>query len=77
MQKRQSSTARQRDESDPRVHVRDVESKFQELIDRLREDVDKIDEPHARALFETSAEVLGGLKKAFVDYEKKNEAAWR
>jgi len=28
-------------------------------------------------MFETSAEVLGGLMKAFSDYEKKNEAAWR
>jgi hypothetical protein len=28
-------------------------------------------------MFETSAEVLGGLLKAFSDYAKKNEAAWR
>jgi hypothetical protein len=28
-------------------------------------------------MFETSAEVLSGLIKAFDDYEKKNEAAWR
>jgi hypothetical protein len=28
-------------------------------------------------MFETSAEVLGGLIKAFDDYEKKNETAWR
>ncbi len=26
---------------------------------------------------ETEAEVLGGLKKAFGDYEKKNEPAWK
>jgi len=26
---------------------------------------------------ETAAEVLGGLKKAFGDYEKKNEPAWK
>jgi hypothetical protein len=29
------------------------------------------------AMFETAAEVLKGLVKAFDDYEKKNEAAWR
>ena len=29
------------------------------------------------AMFETSAEVLSGLKKAFSDYEQKNESAWR
>jgi hypothetical protein len=28
-------------------------------------------------MFETSAEVLGGLIKAFRDYEQKNEIAWR
>ncbi len=28
-------------------------------------------------MFEGSAEVLGGLKKAFGDYEKKNESAWQ
>lgn len=48
-----------------------VENRFQELIDHLRE------EPRAKALFETSAEVLGGLEKAFHDYESKNEPAWR
>jgi hypothetical protein len=28
-------------------------------------------------MFETAAEVLGGLKKAFSDCERKNESAWR
>jgi hypothetical protein len=28
-------------------------------------------------MFETSAEVLIGLKKAFRDCEQKNESAWR
>jgi hypothetical protein len=28
-------------------------------------------------MFETSAEVLNGLVKAFRDYEQKNESAWR
>jgi hypothetical protein len=67
-----------RDEQrDPHHHVRHVEDRFQELIDHLREDVEKIDEPRAKALFETSAEVLGGLKKAFEDYDKQDEPAWR
>jgi hypothetical protein len=43
----------------------------------MREDIDKVDDPRFKAMFETSAEVLGGLIKAFGDYEKKNEAAWR
>jgi hypothetical protein len=74
MQPKQNAAA---DERDPRHHVHKIEGRFQELIDHLREDVRKIDEPRAKALFETSAEVLGGLKKAFHDYDSKNEPAWR
>jgi hypothetical protein len=48
-----------------------------QLIDHLREDIGKVTEPKAQALFETSAEVLTGLAKASDDYEQKNEAAWR
>ncbi|CAN7666866.1 hypothetical protein LJR231_005285 [Phyllobacterium sp. LjRoot231] len=47
------------------------------LIGHLREDVKKVDDPQFKARFETSAEVLGGLVKAFSDYEAKNEAAWK
>ena len=43
----------------------------------MREDIDKVDDPQFKALFETSAEVLGGLIKAFDDYDRKNESAWR
>jgi hypothetical protein len=50
---------------------------MRQLIDHLREDVGKVTEPKAQALFETSAEVLIGLVKALDDYEKKSEAAWR
>jgi hypothetical protein len=41
-----------------------------------REDIDKVDEPQLKAMFETSAEVLCGLKKAYSDYEQKKESAW-
>jgi hypothetical protein len=50
---------------------------MRQLIEHLRKDVGKVTEPKAQALFETSAEVLTGLVKAFDDYEKKIEAAWR
>lgn len=44
-----------------------------EVIDHLREDLDRIDEPKAQALFETSAEVLTGLRTAFEHYERGTE----
>jgi hypothetical protein len=43
----------------------------------MRSDIGKVDEPQFKAMFETAAEVLGGLVKAFDDYERKNEGAWR
>lgn len=64
-------------DSDPHVHTQHVETRLQELIDHLRSDVRRLDEPQAKAMFETSAEVLTGLKKAFSDYDQKNESAWR
>jgi len=54
-----------------------MKKRLQETVTHLREDIQKVDEPQLKAMFETSAEVLTGLMKAFSDYEKKNEAAWR
>ncbi|MGT2468477.1 hypothetical protein ACVOMV_32525 [Mesorhizobium atlanticum] len=62
---------------DPRHHTQKMQKAFQEIQGHLREDITKVDEPQLKAMFETSAEVLGGLIKAFRDYEQKNEAAWR
>ena len=62
---------------DPRHHTQKMQSRLQEIIDHLRGDIGKVDEPQLKAMFETSAEVLTGLKRAFSDYEQKNESAWR
>jgi hypothetical protein len=61
----------------PQHHVQKMSGKFQELAKQLRGDIEKIDEPRVKAMFETSAEVLIGLQKAFHDYEQKNEPSWR
>ncbi len=62
---------------DPRHHTQKMQARLKEIMDHLRQDVEKVDEPQLKAMFETSAEVLGGLIKAFRDYEQKNESAWR
>lgn len=62
---------------DPRYHTQNMTQRLQEIIQHLREDVGKVDEPQLKAMFETSAEVLSGLVKAFQDYERRNEPAWR
>ena len=64
-------------ESDPIHHTQKIKAQMSQLIEHLRGDVGKVTEPKAQALFETAAEVLTGLVKAFDDYEKKSEAAWR
>jgi len=62
---------------DPRHHTQKMQRALKDIQDHLREDIEKIDEPQLKAMFETAAEVLGGLAKAFRDYEQKNESAWR
>ena len=64
-------------EGDPRHHTQKMRKRLDEVRQHLREDIDKVDEPQLKAMFETSAEVIGGLMKAFHDYEQKNESAWR
>jgi len=70
-------TYRDYPESDPRHHTMYVRDQFNQLMAHLREDVEKVDEPQAKALFETSAEVLDGLSRAFQHYEQRSESAWK
>jgi len=62
--------------NNPIHHTQKIKAKMHQLIEHLRGDIEKVTEPKAQALFETSAEVITGLIKAFVDYEKKSEKAW-
>lgn len=64
-------------EDDPRRHTRQVRERLSDLIAHLRQDVTKIDDPRAQALFETTAEALTGLEKAYADFEARDEPAWR
>ena len=64
-------------EHDPRYHTQKMKRQLQDMVMHMRNDIDKFDEPQLKAMFETSAEVLTGLAKAFTDYERKNEPAWQ
>lgn len=63
--------------SNPLEHTSNVKKEFSALVEHLRLDISKMQDPAAKALFEVSAEVITGLEKAFEDYEKKNEKAWQ
>lgn len=64
-------------ENDPRHHTANIKKMLNDTAQHAREDVAKVQDPKAQALFETTAEVLQGLRKAYDDFEKKNETAWR
>lgn len=63
--------------SDPRRHTMKCRARMTDLAQHLRQDVGKVDDPRAKAMFETAAEVLLGLEKAFADFEEGSEPAWR
>lgn len=62
---------------DPREHTAQLGRALKEVSEHLRRDVEKVDDPKAKALFETSAEVLDGLHKAYRDFETGTEGAWK
>lgn len=68
---------KQFDEDDSRHHTSDMRKLLSAVIEHARRDVDEVRDPKAQALFETTAEVLTGIRKAFEDYELRNEPAWR
>src|SRR5271170_1917525 len=63
--------------SDPVHHTRNMSARFSELIEHLREDISRVDEPQFKAMAETAAEVMGALATAFKHYEQKRETAWK
>ena len=64
-------------ESDPRHHTAKIKQMLTETMERARKDVAKVSDPKAQALFETTAEVLAGIKKAYEHFEQGSEGAWK
>ena len=60
-------------EGSPLGETAGARERMKELLARLRAGARNVQEPSARALLETSAEVVKGLLKAFDEYEKKGE----
>jgi hypothetical protein len=52
-------------------------AKLATLRDDVRATIGRVDDPQLKAVLETGAEVLGGLRQAFVDYGKGSEKAWQ
>ena len=62
---------------DPHTHSVNIREMLTNVIEHAREDIHKVDDPSAKALFETTAEVLIGLRTAYEHFEQKSEEAWR
>ncbi len=64
-------------EGDPRHYTAKLKQMLSGIIEHARQDVGKVSDPKAQALFETTAEVLSGLEKAFEDFEQRAKPAWK
>lgn len=64
-------------ETNPRHHTAKIKQMLTDLVNHTRQDVSKVNEPKAQALFETTAEMLNGLVNAYDHYEQHSEQAWR
>jgi hypothetical protein len=62
---------------DPKIHSANLRRMLTDVIEHAREDISKVEDASARALFETTAEVLIGLRTAYEHFEQKSEEAWR
>lgn len=60
-------------EDNPRYHVVKVRGMLHAVIRHCREDTEKVAEPKAQAIFETTAALLEGLINAYSQYEKELE----
>ncbi|HWA25358.1 MAG TPA: hypothetical protein VG734_06845 [Lacunisphaera sp.] len=53
----------------PAVHSANIRRQLGELIDHLVADVSRVSDPKFRALLEVSAEVLRGVRTAYLHYD--------
>jgi uroporphyrinogen-III synthase len=62
-------TAPKHPTTDTRQRAGEIRRVLEHLSADMRNDIEKVEEPSAKALFKTSAEVLDGLSKALKDLE--------
>lgn len=48
-----------------------------DLAKQARKEIDQVDDPQFKAILETTAEVLIGLRKTFEDYSEGREKVWQ
>jgi hypothetical protein len=63
--------------NDARHHTMKIAEEMRHLVSHLRGDAAKVQQPKAQAMYETAAECIEGLRKAFEDYEHGAEPAMK
>lgn len=58
-------------------HAKNIEDILGSLKSLCKSEIQVFHDPKAKALLETSADVLGGLEKAFHDFLSKEDDAWK
>jgi hypothetical protein len=61
----------------PTEHAKNIEDILGSLKLLCRSEIHVFHDPKAKALLETSAEVLNGLEKAFHDFVSKDDDTWK
>lgn len=61
----------------PIEHAKNIEDILGSLKSLMRNEIHVFHDPKGKALLETSAEVLGGLEKAFHDFVLKEDDVWK
>ena len=57
-------------------HIQYVEKYLTDLKNLCHKEINLVSDAKAKALLETSADVLDALEKACSDYQSENEGAW-
>lgn len=61
---------------DPKESAQNIAMLIYQLKVRCQNECEKLHDPKAQALLETTADVLEALEKAFSDYQSENIGGW-
>jgi hypothetical protein len=67
----------QSDRTSAKTSAARLRNSMEDLVSQLRSEINRVSEPRAQVLFETTAEALRGLITAFEDYDEGREAAFQ
>ena len=63
-------------QNDPLYHVSTVHRMMIDVVEHIKEDENRVEDPQALALLETTREVIQGLITAYKHYGERTEKAW-